>query len=74
MWKKYTEELLTKENIKEKATEVLEMGASGATEVAHGFLNGILMKIVFTVIVVILLIGGGCVGTNMVIDAVSTKG
>jgi len=59
---------------KENATKVLEVGVDGATEVAHGFLNGILMKIVFTVFVIILLIGGGCVGTNMAIDAVTTKG
>ena len=70
MWKKYTEEFLTKET----ASKVVEAGVEGATEVAHGFLNGILMKIVFTVIVVILLIGGGCVATNLVVDAVTTKG
>jgi len=63
-------EQLTKAN----ASKLLDVGVDGATEVAHGFLNGILLKIVFAVIVVILLVGGGCVGTNMIIDAVSTKG
>lgn len=66
MLKKY----INKENVKVLAKEGAKFGVEVISESTKSFINGLFYKIVFVVLLIVIITIGGCVGTDLILDAI----
>lgn len=61
---------LNKDTVKTIAREGAQLGLETATEGARGFISSIFYKIIFVIILIGTLTIGGCVGAELIVDAI----
>ena len=61
---------INKETIKTIAKEGAQIGVDTVTETGKSFISGIFYKIIFIMVLGCILITAGCVGTDLIVEAI----